>query len=270
MKESLSFDTCLGQWLCAHSLGRRDRTQEFNTEIVGIIRTHWPDPAQTAASVTTDDLLGFATRVTHYCPSRWNAIVSALRFVTPGASLLKRRRLRIRQFTPPTHAQFSALLVECDAARRSHAGLVVRFLSFTGLRISEARRLRWPSITPHCIEVAAAIAKNGVARSVPLLPGIDAVLGSLRAVAGAAGLVLPPGNPRKAIASACRRAGIAPLSPHCFRHLFATRCIESGVDIPTVARWLGHQDGGALLSRTYFHLVDEHSRRMAEKVRIAA
>lgn len=30
------------------------------------------------------------------------------------------------------------------------------------------------------------------------------------------------------------------------RHLFATRCIESGVDIPTVLRWLGHKDGGAL------------------------
>jgi len=29
------------------------------------------------------------------------------------------------------------------------------------------------------------------------------------------------------------------------RHLFATRCIENGVDIPTVSRWLGHQDGGA-------------------------
>jgi hypothetical protein len=28
--------------------------------------------------------------------------------------------------------------------------------------------------------------------------------------------------------------------------LFATRCIESGVDIPTVSRWLGHKDGGAL------------------------
>jgi integrase len=58
------------------------------------------------------------------------------------------------------------------------------------------------------------------------------------------------------------------ISHHDFRHLFATRCIESGVDLPTVARWLGHQDGGALLSRTYFHLVDEHSRRMAARVRI--
>lgn len=40
------------------------------------------------------------------------------------------------------------------------------------------------------------------------------------------------------------------------RHLFATRCIESGVDIPTVRRWLGHEDGGALAMRTYGQLRD--------------
>lgn len=39
-------------------------------------------------------------------------------------------------------------------------------------------------------------------------------------------------------------------------------------DVPTAARWLGHQDGGALLGRTYFHLVDHHSRRMAARVRL--
>jgi integrase len=50
------------------------------------------------------------------------------------------------------------------------------------------------------------------------------------------------------------------------RHLFATRCIESGVDIPTVSRWLGHQDGGALCMKTYGHLRDEHSTNEARKV----
>jgi len=48
--------------------------------------------------------------------------------------------------------------------------------------------------------------------------------------------------------------------------LFATRCIEAGVDIPTVSRWLGHQDGGALCMKTYGHLRDEHSANEAKKV----
>jgi integrase len=53
---------------------------------------------------------------------------------------------------------------------------------------------------------------------------------------------------------------------HDLRHLFATRCIENGVDIPTVSRWLGHQDGGALCMKTYGHLRDEHSSNEARKV----
>ena len=57
------------------------------------------------------------------------------------------------------------------------------------------------------------------------------------------------------------------ITHHDLRHLFATRCIEAGVDIPTVSRWLGHKDGGALAMRVYGHLRDSHSTAMAQKVR---
>ena len=53
---------------------------------------------------------------------------------------------------------------------------------------------------------------------------------------------------------------------HEFRHLLATRVAESGLDIPTASRWLGHQDGGALCMKTYGHLRDEHSTNEAMKV----
>jgi integrase len=56
------------------------------------------------------------------------------------------------------------------------------------------------------------------------------------------------------------------ITHHDLRHLFATRCIESGVDIPTVSRWLGHKDGGALAMRVYGHLRDAHSADMAKRV----
>jgi len=51
--------------------------------------------------------------------------------------------------------------------------------------------------------------------------------------------------------------------------LFATRCIESGVDVPTVSRWLGHKDGGALAMKTYGHLRREHSISQAQRVSFA-
>ena len=124
---------------------------------------------------------------------------------------------------------------------------------------------------PDRIEVPGASAKNGQGRSVPMIPGALEVLARLRAVAPVLDQwshVLPQPHFRRGIEKACWRAGLPRLSYHCFRHLFATRCIESGVDVPTVARWLGHRDGGALLGRMYFHLLDEHSRQMAERVRV--
>jgi integrase len=71
---------------------------------------------------------------------------------------------------------------------------------------------------------------------------------------------------QKAIDSACKKLGITRFTHHDLRHLFATRCIESGVDVPTVSRWLGHKDGGALAMKTYGHLRDLHSTTMAQKV----
>src|SRR4030081_1129004 len=74
---------------------------------------------------------------------------------------------------------------------------------------------------------------------------------------------------QKALERACKRVGTERITHHDVRHLFATRCIESGVDIPTVSRWLGHKDGGALAMKTYGHLRREHSLAQAQKVSFA-
>jgi integrase len=67
---------------------------------------------------------------------------------------------------------------------------------------------------------------------------------------------------QKAMDRACRELGI----DHDLRHFFATTCIEAGIDIPTVSRWLGHKDGGALAMRVYGHLRNQHSQAMAQRV----
>ena len=71
---------------------------------------------------------------------------------------------------------------------------------------------------------------------------------------------------QKAMDRAAKVVGMPRITHHDLRHLFATRCIESGVDIPTVSRWLGHKDGGALAMKVYGHLRDQHSVEMAQKV----
>jgi integrase len=77
------------------------------------------------------------------------------------------------------------------------------------------------------------------------------------------------GECEKSLTRACKMIGIPKLTHHDLRHLFATRCIEAGVDIPTVSRWLGHSDGGALAMKVYGHLREQHSAAMAQKVTFA-
>jgi integrase len=72
--------------------------------------------------------------------------------------------------------------------------------------------------------------------------------------------------PLSSESAACRNLGLPHFTHHDFRHFFATTCIESVVDIPTISRWLGHKDGGALAMKTYGHLRDEHSLAMSKRV----
>ena len=50
------------------------------------------------------------------------------------------------------------------------------------------------------------------------------------------------------------------------RHYFISTCVMSGIDFMTIARWVGHKDGGVLIGKVYGHLSNEHARRQAERV----
>lgn len=254
-------------WLVLQCIGKRPSTRHYYWEIAHTIRKSFRDClAKSPEQITTADLARFAARLNHFSAPRWNCIVSVVRATIPAAAVLKRRRVKITRPPPPSQLEFSRLLAECATLKKSNAGLIVNFLAHTGLRIDEARRLQWSEVYPDHIKILSG--KGDKPRAVPLVNGINQVLTELRQLDPVSPFVLPPGSIRTGLAKACRAAGVRKLTHHDFRHLFATRCIESGVDVPTVARWLGHSDGGALLARRYFHLLDEHGRNMARRVTI--
>jgi integrase len=240
---------------------------EFHEEVAGIIRANWPDLERAGDSFTEDEVLQFAQKVAHYCSSRYNLIVTILQALVPAAKVLKRKPIKFRQKLPASQTEFRDLLRELDARPHSQAGLVIRLLGQTGLRIHEARNLKWEDISHDCIYVTPEASKNGKPRQIPFVPGVAETLARLRAVSPGP-YVLPQASVKTALRTVCRRMRIRSFSHHDFRHMFATRCIEAGVDAPTVARWMGHQDGGSLLSKMYFHLLDDHSRDMAGRVSI--
>ncbi len=104
-------------------------------------------------------------------------------------------------------------------------------------------------------------------RTIPVNPALRAVLDRIktRRVGPKTRLVITA-EPRTAMRRACARLALPMLRNHDLRHYFASVCIASGVDIPTVSRWLGHADGGALAMKTYGHLLKDHSQAAAKKV----
>jgi integrase len=106
-------------------------------------------------------------------------------------------------------------------------------------------------------------------RRVPLIPDARILFERMRSERGGESLdakLFGVGECQKALDRACNKVGADRITHHDLRHLFATRCIESGVDVPTVSRWLGHKDGSALAMKTYGHLSREHSIAQAQRV----
>jgi integrase len=217
-----------------------------------------------------------------FSPTRYNGCLALIRrtyerAVESGhvginiALSLKRVKARKRKHDLPTAKDFAKIVADILAQRKSHSravAMAVEFLAYTGLRISEAVALQWRDIKKD--HIVTRTAKNDDIRQVPLIPAAKALIARMKAAGiptEADDPVLLIKRPREALGGACERLGIPHMRVHDLRHIFATRCIEAGVDVPTLAAWLGHKDGGVLAMQVYGHLCIKHSTAMAGKVR---
>lgn len=189
---------------------------------------------------------------------------------------------------------------EPDDALRNGAMLadLVKLLALSGGRLSETLRLRWQDIDfdQEKMRIGAdGLSKNGKPRTLPFNPELAAHLREMQARRLPDTDWLFP-SPKRAEDEGCenwrnphkaweklreRAARPAPgmskaekeqlarlrcVRLHDMRHHFASVCIMAGVDLPTVASFLGHTDGGTLVAKTYGHLADGHRRRMAQRL----
>jgi integrase len=207
------------------------------------------------------------------------AVDAGVIYANPAATL-KRVTIRSKEIVLPSTDKFNALIVEMRNGHGRDSRNCADFaagLAFTGCRLSEANALEWRDIDFAAGEIvvrgdAETGTKNWELRRVPLIPDARGLFERLRSERAGESLdakVFRVAECQKSLDRAAKKVGMDRITHHDLRHLFATRCIESGVDIPTVSRWLGHKDGGALAMKTYGHLRREHSIAQAQRVSFA-
>ena len=193
---------------------------------------------------------------------------------------IQRRKVVQAAIQIPTKDQFKSLVNAIrvsdgrpDSQRKASSGAdLVELLAYSGCRLHEATSLRWRDVdfdrNALTITGGELGTKNHEQRTIPMTDALRTLLTRLKGERehDARDFISGIDSAKKCLQTACRRLGLPAFTHHDFRHFFATTCIEAGVDIPTVSRWLGHKDGGALAMRVYGHLRQEHSFSMVKRV----
>jgi integrase len=167
----------------------------------------------------------------------------------------------------------------------------LRFMAYSGTRRNEALGCKWSDVdfdgdllhvrrqsTSRGIEQC----KNSEERAVNFNPKLDALLRDMhQRRAQDTDWVFP--SPQRGdkdiparsfresleLARAHALAGHPKLADkgfHDLRHFFISYAVMSGVDYMTIAKWVGHRDGGILIGKVYGKLNDKHKAAMARKL----
>jgi len=268
----------------------KPRSKEYRQERVAALLKSWPGLEKTEVrKISKHDCLTWAATFGQKAsPSNFNNTVGSLRMVIDvaidagaryddPARFIKKLRVRQKELQLPNRDQFLKMVESIEGVKRRYSrdcANLVRFLAYGGFRKSEAANITWADCDFEKKEIVVrgdpeTGTKNWTIRRVPMIPDMIELLKRLRAERSnepASQRAMRVRECQIAINSACKKLDIARFTHHDLRHLFATLCIESGVDIPTVSRWLGHKDGGALAMKVYGHLRDQHSVAMAQRV----
>ena len=182
-----------------------------------------------------------------------------------------------------TDSEQRRALSQAEARRllESASGLTKLFIAlllYTGMRKSEAMFLSWDDIDLEREEITIRAKpeqgfapKSGKARTIPLHPELKAILEKIPRKAGKGEWVFCDDKGdrikefRKSFKTACKKAGLEGISPHCLRHSFASLMIQSGADARTLSEILGHSSPTITLD-IYSHCFDSYRRQAINRL----
>ena len=268
----------------------KPRSKDYRDELIDFIERSWPALFGTdVRKVSERDCQDWLTRFQkQYAPSVVNNAIGTLRAVfaegvNSGARFgnpatnLSRMRIRPKRLELPSRKEFLRFVEEirtAGARQSKDCANLVRFLAYSGLRIGEAKFVSGWMRTFRVINfmseaIRSQPRKMGETRFVPMIPELEQMLIELRKERSdepTTATVMRVFECQNSMTHAAAKIGMKRITHHDLRHLFATICIENGVDIPTVSRWLGRKDGGAPCMKTYGHLRQDHSLTQAQRV----
>ena len=152
----------------------------------------------------------------------------------------------------------------------------VRLLAYSGARRNEALALRWADVdfTEGQLHIGSeGDTKNREPRTLDMPKALSIHLRDMKKRSQPDSAFLFPSPQRgkaaktfrETLAIARRESGVN-LNFHDCRHFFISKAVMAGVDFMTIAKWVGHKDGGILIGKVYGHLADDHRKRMADKL----
>lgn len=283
----------------------KEGTRQFRQAGIKIVLKTWPEIVPLSVrKITAPMVKDWALKVRHETkpfvpygaktasrnstgasPTTFNCALDAIRhvldiavdhghlFLNPARDKsVKRATPKAKRIILPSREQIQAIFEAIDNLRYGEckaAGEMARFLAYTGARKTEANNVLWQDVNFTTGRITLRVTKNGEIRDVPMIPECRKLLERLRADRAGEEPTKPVLRIRECrgfLENACRKINVPRIGHHDLRHAFATTAIEAGIDIPTVAKIMGHRDGGALAMKVYGHLRDEHAQAAMQKV----
>lgn len=163
------------------------------------------------------------------------------------------------------------------AAPSRRDGLIIALGVYAGLRVSEIVKLRIERVSLERRELVVYQGKGGKDRVLPLHPALAALLQDWIAGQRDGWLFPSPVKPEKHLTTravqymalrAADAAGIrkpdASLSPHKWRHSFATNCLRKGANLRQVQQLLGHSS--VAITERYTHVMADELRGAVDRL----